>query len=328
MSQDQLAMKDPSIFNEKTLRGDRIQPIPEWAQAWFDAKVAAGLTLGTLVRYSYDLKNLALDLPNSSVQDIRHRLAELSTKYCRGSVRHIVITVKGILKELDREKDAEKIPLPKHSQPRVVVYSEEDLEKILKGCSTLRDRLLIEILIETGARRGELFNMRLKDVQFDEHSPIVYLNGKTGARRRRLFNSGPDLVAYLSLHPDRNNPEAKFWLNKYGRPLEYQGFYKIVRRLGYRALRRAVFPHAFRHTSVTNDVKHFTDRELMVRHGWSRAEMVGVYTHLSARDVDEKDLYLHGLNARTCARCNSKVNPSAKFCENCGQALQQGVKTR
>jgi predicted amidophosphoribosyltransferase len=49
--------------------------------------------------------------------------------------------------------------------------------------------------------------------------------------------------------------------------------------------------------------------------------MVGIYAHLSARDIDEKDLLLHGLNGRGCAACHTKVSPTAKFCENCGQPL-------
>lgn len=227
--------------------------------------------------------------------------------------------MKGVLKELGREDDADEIALPKHSDPRIVVYSKGDIEEILRGCVGIRDRLLIEILIETGARRGELFNLRIKDVQFDQHSPILYLRGKTGVRTRRLFHAGPDLIAYLSLHPDRKNPEAKFWVTQAGKPLQYQGIYKIVRTLGRRTLRRSIFPHGFRHSAATEDVKKFTDREMMIRYGWNRTEMVGVYAHLSGRDVDEKDLYLHGLNDRRCSACHNGISLTAKFCENCGQ---------
>jgi integrase len=288
-------------------------------------KTGAGLSVATLQRYSIDLKTLNLDLSTSNIEQIRRRLADLSTSHQSGSLRHMVTIAKQVLKELDREDVAERIPLPKRSEPRVVVYPKVDIDAILKGCSNLRDRLLIEILVETGARRGELYNMTIKDVQFDEHSPIVYLHGKTGTRARRVFNVGPDLISYLSLHPERNNPEAKFWiaLDKGNKPLQYQGIYKIVRKLGFRALRRPIFPHGLRHTAATQDVKNFTDREMMIRYGWSNADMVGVYAHLSARDVDEKDLILHGFNTRTCPKCRNKARPTANYCENCGQDLQR-----
>jgi integrase/recombinase XerD len=314
-------LKGKGNLNDRAEDGSRIQPIPEYAQSWFDMKVAKGLKVGSLAKYSYNLKNLDLDLSKATVQEIRHRIAELSSKYSTGVLRHIAMVTKGVLRELDREKDADKIPLPKHSDPRVIVYSQADVDSVLRGCTSIRDRLLTEVLYETGARRGEIFHMRLKDVQFDDHSPIIYLHGKTGTRRRRLYNSGPDLIAYLSIHPDRNNPEAKFWVTNLGKPVSYGGIYKIVRKLGRRTLNRNICPHGFRHSAATRDVQKFTDREMMIRYGWNRAEMVGVYAHLSARDVDEKDLQLHGLGTRTCTRCHYIASPTAKFCENCGRAL-------
>jgi integrase len=305
--------------------GVRVQHIPEWARGWFDEKLAAGLSSETLEAYAWAVRALNIDIVHSTIPEIRHRLAECAERYAHGSMRMLGITVKQVLQASGRKDDAEAIKLAKPSGPRVVVYSQEEIEKILRDCHNIRDRLLIEVLTETGARRGELFNMRIKDVQFDQHSPIVYLHGKTGTRARRLFDAGPDLLAYLSLHPDRNNPEAKFWLRQGGKPMGYHGFYKLVHDLGYSSLKRNIYPHGFRHTAASRDAKRFTDREMMLRHGWSGPEMVGVYAHLSARDVDEKDLYLHGLNSRTCQACHSRItNPVAKFCENCGQSLNQG----
>ena len=40
--------------------------------------------------------------------------------------------------------------------------------------------------------------------------------------------------------------------------------------------------------------------------------MVGIYAHLTARDVDAKDLFLHGLNGRTCQKCHSNLNPGSQ----------------
>ena len=102
---------------------------------------------------------------------------------------------------------------------------------------------MIGILIETGARRGELYNMRIKDVQFDEYSPIIWLHGKTGTRQRRVFNCAEDLKRYLEKHPDRTNPEAKFWLNKFGQPLAYQGILQNhPPNRTSRALHRNIYP--------------------------------------------------------------------------------------
>jgi integrase len=236
------------------------------------------------------------------------------------------------MKYYDREKEASAIKLPKRAEPRVVVYEKKDVSAMLKACRCLRDRLLLEILAETGARRGELYNMQIKDVQFDQYSAIVWLRGKSGTRTRRLYASIPDLKRYLEEHPHRDVPDAKFWINHQGDPLNYQTLYKIVSDVGFHTLKRNIYPHGFRHSAATNDAKSYTDREMMIRYGWKRTDMVSVYAHLSARDVDDKDLILHGLKpanlakdplieTRQCPQCQEHNAPVAMYCHKCGSIL-------
>jgi ribosomal protein L40E len=70
----------------------------------------------------------------------------------------------------------------------------------------------------------------------------------------------------------------------------------------------------------------------MIRFGWKRADMVGVYAHLSARDVDDKELRLHGLKEsgeadeplieiRQCPNCQAENAPVAMYCQKCGAVL-------
>jgi hypothetical protein len=55
--------------------------------------------------------------------------------------------VKQVLTEFGREKEAKAIRLPKHGKPRVVVYSPEDIESLLKACKILRNRLMLGPLL-------------------------------------------------------------------------------------------------------------------------------------------------------------------------------------
>jgi len=277
---------------------ETLLPVMDWQIEWLDAKAAAGLAETSLNRYRADMKALAMNIPAASLPEIRHRLAECSKHYGRAVLRHYVILIKQVLKDVGREADAKQIPLPKRPESRVVVYSDEDQQAMMEACQSLRDRLLIQVLMETGARRGELWNMKIRDVQFDQYSALVWLHGKTGTRRRRVYGALPQLLQYLKEHPHHGNPEAKFWLNQYGEPLSYGGFWRAVHRIGVRALNRAIYPHGFRHSAATRDASQFTDREMMIRHGWRRAETVAVYAHLSSRDVDQKDLALHGVPVR------------------------------
>lgn len=77
--------------------------LADWAQEWLDDKAAAGLTAASLYRYGHDLKILGLDLSTSTLLEIKARLAACSTVYGRGSLRHVCIATKQVLRQLGRE---------------------------------------------------------------------------------------------------------------------------------------------------------------------------------------------------------------------------------
>lgn len=318
---------------EPTITARRRVIAHPWMGAWIATKQAEGLSKSTLDIYVAAVERLGLDLEHCSLDEIRGRLAGIARRYSRGSLHLTTRILKMALTYLGRKNVADALRMPKSPEPRVVVYEASDIEKMLNACGTLRDRLLIKILFEAGPRRGELCNMRIKDVQFDEHSAIVWLHGKTGTRTRRIYEATEEIREYLSQHPHRDDPEAKFWVgfNPKGggaskkRSLSGYRVYAIVHEIGQRALNRRIFPHGFRHAAATRDAKNFTDREMMLRYGWSNPAMVGVYAHISARDVDQKDLMLHGRQMRSdqCPNCHGLNLDRAKFCQECGKPLHQ-----
>jgi integrase len=307
-----------------------------WIQAWINANQAQGLSQATIDIYLAAIERLGLDLEHCSPDEIRGRLAEIARGYSRGTLYLTTRILKMALTNLGRKTVADALRMPKPPSPRVVTYETNDIEKMLKACDSLRDRLLIKILYEAGPRRGELCNMRIRDVQFDEHSAVIWLHGKTGTRTRRIYDATEEIREYLSQHPYRDDPEAKFWVayNPKGgfktknRPLSGYRLYAIVHELGQRALNKRVFPHGSRHAAATRDAKNFTDREMMLRYGWTDAAMVGVYAHISARDVDQKDRLLHRrqVGNNLCSNCHSSNFDRAKFCQECGKALPASVK--
>jgi len=66
--------------------------------------------------------------------------------------------------------------------------------------------------------------------------------------------------------------------------------------------------------------------------GWKGPQMVGVYAHLSMRDVKDKDLVLHGLRPREevrrplveaqfCPKCDQENGPIVVYCVRRGAIL-------
>lgn len=62
--------------------------------------------------------------------------------------------------------------------------TDENIEIIRDGCKTIRDLAMIDLLYTTGMRVGELVNLDIDDVDFQERICIVY--GK-GAKERGVY---------------------------------------------------------------------------------------------------------------------------------------------
>jgi len=181
--------------------------------------------------------------------------------------------------------------------------------------------------------------MKLKHVSFDKYGAVLRVTGKTGDRRIRLVASTLSLQGWLSEHPCKNDPEAYLWCklptqnnpkfkNSY---LSYGFVGRLLNELALKAgIKKAVNPHAFRHSRATFMAKHLKEPEMREFFGWGKdSEMPAVYVHLSGRDVDNSVLAVYGIKEAAksnepiiktwiCQRCQEANEPSTKFCKKCG----------
>jgi len=219
--------------------------------------------------------------------------------------------------------------------PHESLLSNNDIEKLAKACTNPRDRAIVLVLAESGVRIGELLNLKVGDVRFDEYGAIATVSGKTGDRAVRLIASAPALATWLDHHPDRDNPRASVLVNlKKGTPLSYFGAHWMIKTLAERAgIRKRVHPHGFRHSAATRLARLLTEAEMKQYLGWvQNSKMAGVYVHLSSRDVDKSMLRIHGLiteeedkerkfTAIKCHRCKEMNSPGTNLCAKCGLPL-------
>lgn len=277
-----------------------------------------------------------LDLEKCTREQLTSTLDKMVAEYKPRSYALYVTLIRKSLKFLDRNDLREAVVLPmKVDRTKTVskqILTPDEVRKLIEKAPTLEDRLLIELLDELGPRRAELAWVRIKDIQFDEHGAVLTLTGKTGTRKRRVYNSVPDLRRHINDNPKRKDPNAYLFFD--GSKWNDVTLYRHVVSLGKSILGKEIHPHQFRHTKATSDSKYFTDREMMMLYGWSRPDMVGVYSHLSMKDVEDKDLVLHGLKskeeilkpivqAQMCGVCGEANAPIAMYCQKCGKVLGQ-----
>ena len=129
-------------------------------------------------------------------------------------------------------------------------FSDENIEKLRDNCFNIRDLAMIELLVSTGIRVGELVNLNKEDVNFEDRSCIVL--GKGNKQREVYFDAKTKLhlSQYISKRIDNNN--ALFVsLRKPHQRLSISGIELIVRNLGINTNIKKVHPHKFRRTLAT-----------------------------------------------------------------------------
>jgi len=239
------------------------------------------------------------------------------------------------LKELPDFVKNMKIRIKENGKEVDDLLTSQDVTALIENSKNARDRALFSVLYDSGCRIGELINMRIKDLGFDEFGALLRVTGKTGFRQVRIVgNSIAYLRAWLDNHPLRNDVNAFLFCNLsdniLGRSLTYADVYSIIRHTTKRAgIKKRIHPHLFRHTRATILASKVTEAPLESQMGWVHgSRQTRTYVHLSLRDQDNAILKAYGIKApenetiqedkpKECPRCHT-LNPSdAQYCRNC-----------
>ncbi|MEE8440772.1 MAG: tyrosine-type recombinase/integrase [Spirochaetia bacterium] len=153
--------------------------------------------------------------------------------------------------------------------------------------TSLRDRLILELLYSTGCRISEFVMINLDDVDFTGARILVHGKGK---KDRFVFLGRPAVEALRAFLPVRTarlhrlglRDEKAVVLNSNGRRITQRGVAGIIqKRIVEKGIAKKVSPHTFRHSFAT----HILDRGADIRIvqellGHSSLSTTQVYTHL------------------------------------------------
>jgi len=171
------------------------------------------------------------------------------------------------------------------------VLSQEEVERLLAALVTstplgIRDKAMLEVLYAAGLRVSELVTLRLSDV--DLEVGYVRCQGKGG--KDRVVPLGSDAQAavrrYLATsrpHLQKGRSSPVLFLNRLGRPLTRQGFWKLLRAHAVAAgIDRRVTPHTLRHSFATHLLERGADlRAVQMMLGHADISTTQIYTHVS-----------------------------------------------
>ena len=133
------------------------------------------------------------------------------------------------------------------------VISDESMEILRDNCTEPRDLAIIDLLASTGMRVGELVNLNIEDINFEERECVVF--GKGDKERKVYFDAKTKihLMNYLDMRCD-NNPALFVSLDKPYTRLNISGVEIRVRELGRRLNLEKIHPHKFRRTMATRAI--------------------------------------------------------------------------
>ena len=129
-------------------------------------------------------------------------------------------------------------------------YSDEDLEKMRDNSKNLRDLAMIDMLVSTGMRVGEMVLLNRDDINFAERECVVF--GKGDKERIVYFDARAKLhlKEYLDGRTD-DNPALFVTLRAPHERIQIGGIEHRLREMGKRLNIPKVHPHKFRRTLAT-----------------------------------------------------------------------------
>ena len=257
------------IVLQKKLNTQNNQTYPytniEYMDMFISAKRIEGCSERTLAYYKTTIEHMlsiiVTPLRQIQTDDLRAYLAEyqLRNNCSKTTVDNIRRNLSSFFSWLEAEDYIIKSPIRRIHKIRTgskvkETLSEECIEKLRDSCLQIRDLAMIDLLYSTGIRVGELVNLNINDINFEERECIVY--GKGNKQRKVYFDAKTKVHLKRYLEQRKDYSEALFvTLDSPFKRLKISGVEIRLRKLGRLAsLDQRVHPHKFRRSMATRAI--------------------------------------------------------------------------
>ncbi len=228
------------------------------------AKRVEGCSSRTIKYYqmtvNHMLSSFSKPVREISTEDLRNYLVEYQkinncSKVTVDNVRRNLSSFFSWLEEEDYliKSPMRRIHKIRVKQPVKNIISDEAIELLRDSCKCSRDMAMIDLLYSTGIRVGELVNLNVANINFEERECIVF--GKGDKERKVYFDARTKLhlKKYLSERKD-TNPALFVTLDYPYSRLKISGVEIRIRELGRSVALDKIHPHKFRRTMATRAI--------------------------------------------------------------------------
>lgn len=236
----------------------------DYLELFISAKRVEGCTERTIEYYRSTIEKMLLELDKPVKRITTEVLRKYLTDYqmknncSKVTIDNVRRNLSSFFSWLEDEDHIIKSPIRRiHKVKTGTVVKEtltdEQIEVLRDGCHCMRDLAIIDLLYSTGIRVGELCNLDIEDINFNERECIVY--GKGNKERRVYFDAKAKLhlKRYIESRNDSNN--ALFVTLDY--PSDRLSIHAVehrLRLLGRELNINKVHPHKFRRSMATKAI--------------------------------------------------------------------------
>lgn len=262
------------------------------------------LSPNTIYYYSKRLEPMAQEFEakgltpaSTQVQHIRDHMTSLIGTMSDSTVNHFVCSAKAFFAYLVDDGLIDRSPVSKIKKLRLTKrviqsFSPEQVKALLaqpnkQRFSGIRDYAIMLLMLDTGARIGEVVGMKLLDIDWVGNT--ICIMGKGAKERVVPFgqNVRRAMLAYLRRRGDLEHDyvfASHFGDGPLSRNQVLKNVWKYAKEAGVEGVRAS--PHTFRHTAAVNWIRNggdvFTLQRLL---GHSSLEMVRNYVNLANTDL-------------------------------------------
>ena len=254
---------------------------------FFVAKKVEGLSQKSLDYYRGEIDKfrdfIAKPLDKITTDDVRYYLAikQLHDGVSETTADNIRRVLNCFFSWLNSEDYVPKNPVYpiksiKHKKAVKHAFTDSEVEKLKEVCLTSknplkkkRDIALIETLLSTGCRVGEISTMKIREIDFSNRSIVVEGKGK---KERRVFFNDKAMMRIQDYLTERNGEGDEYLFDSCQRPykrLEKGGVEVLIRSIGAAVGIDDCYPHKFRRTAATTALRRgmsLTDIQRMLGH--------------------------------------------------------------
>ena len=257
------------------------------------------------------------ELQEAEKKMVRNFIVFLSEKgLTKRSINRKISTLKSFYAFLQRislisVSPVEGLSTLKFYPEKQIPFSKEEMQELTvileNGEVELLDRLIIEVLYQTGMRRAELCDLLLENVHFYRNEITVIGKGN----KQRIVPISPVLMQELKVYNDehrRPNPDAElyFFVTSKGKKITEKFVYLLVTHyLSAVSSKRKRSPHILRHsfaTHILNNGAEISKVKKMMGH--ASLSSTQVYTNA---DIEQ----LKNIFNKTHPRGNAKTQLSS-----------------